>query len=79
MARPPQFQRREDDGDTIGVAQVKDALKRLSPENRAYVLAWLTKYYNDGGDMFPTSTTRNQRRRVAIDGEQFWLVKVPTR
>ena len=75
MARPPQFQYPE--SDSLAVAQVKQHLKELSPEARAYVTAWLVKYYGDNGGMFSPSVSTQQRRRVVIDGEAFWLVKIP--
>jgi hypothetical protein len=77
MARPPQFPLSEPD--SLAVARVKDAIKQLSPEGRAFVLAWLTKFYRDDGQMFSPSVSTSERRRVVIDSETFWLVKVPTR
>jgi hypothetical protein len=76
MARPPQFQYPEHA--SMAVARVKEAIKELGPEARAYLMAWLVKFYADNGMMFsPTITQR--RKRVAIDDEEFWLVKVPKR
>jgi hypothetical protein len=76
MARPPQFPVSE--RDSLAVAQVKAALKELSPEGRAFVLAWLLKYYNDNGSMFSPSITQ-ERRRITIDAEEFWLARAPKR
>ncbi len=74
MARPPQVPLSEPD--SIAVAKVKGAIKELSPEARAHILKWLAKYYGDNGMMFSPSITQ-ERRRVTIDGETFWLVGVP--
>jgi hypothetical protein len=62
----------------MAVAKVKESLKQLSPEGRAFVMAWLVKFYNDTGIMYSPSITQ-ERRRVTIDGETFWLVGVPKR
>lgn len=75
MARPPQFNYPE--ADSLSVAKAKQVLKELSPEGRAFVLAWLVKYYNDNGGMFSPQVSSGQRRRVTIDGTEFWLVHVP--
>jgi hypothetical protein len=64
--------------DSLAVAKVKMALKELSPEGRAFVLAWLLKYYNDKGSMFSPSITQ-ERRRITIDAEEFWLARAPKR
>jgi hypothetical protein len=77
MVRPPQFPLSEPD--SLAVAKVKNGLKQLSPEGRAFVLAWLTKFYRDDGQMFSPSVSTSERRRVVIDSEAFWLVKVPTK
>lgn len=76
MARPPQFSYPETD--SFGVAKVKEAIKELSPEARAYVMAWLIKFYNDSGAMFSPSVAQ-RRKRVTLEEETFWLVKVPMR
>jgi len=77
MARPPQHPVSE--GDSMAVARAKATLKDLSPEARAFVMAWLVKYYRDDGQMFSPSVSTSQRRRVTIDDEGFWLVKAPTK
>jgi hypothetical protein len=73
MARPSQFPPSEPD--SLAVAKVKSALKELSPEGRGHILKGLAKYYNDTGMMYSPSITQ-ERRRVTIDGETFWLVGV---
>lgn len=76
MARPPQYERDVEpwvDGEAI-----RAAAKRLRPEDRARLLAWLCLYYDDAGAMFSPQLTR-RRKRVAIDGVEFWLVRVPKR
>ena len=62
----------------MAVTRVKTAIKELSPEARAFVIAWLVKYYGDNGSMFSPSITQ-ERRRVTIDGQHYWLVRVPTK
>jgi hypothetical protein len=76
MSRPPQFDYPE--GDSFAVAAVKDRLKELSPESRAFVMAWLLKYYADNGSMYSPSITQ-ERRRITLDGEEFWLARAPKR
>jgi hypothetical protein len=76
MARPPQFDYPE--RDSMAVAKAKALLKELSPEGRAFIMAWLVKFYGDTGMMYsPTITQR--RKRVTIDDVEFWLVRVPKR
>lgn len=76
MARPPQFSRDEEPwGDHQAV---RAAIKRLRPEDRALLLAWLCLYYDDRGMMFNPQISR-RRKRVAIDGVEYWLVRVPKR
>jgi len=74
MARPPQFTYPEHD--SLAVAKVKEALKQLTPESRAFVMAWLVKFYRDDGQMFSPQITQ-RRKRVTIDETTFWLVKIP--
>ena len=71
MARPPQFERSDP---TV----VKESVKRLVPEERARLLAWLLLYFNDEGMMFSPQISR-RRQRIALDGIEYWLVKVPKR
>lgn len=74
MARPPQYSR---DPEPWGDAQaVRAAIKRLSPEDRAHLLAWLCIYYDDRGAMFSPQISR-RRQRIALDGIEYWLVRVP--
>lgn len=75
MAGPPQYERKLDDPDVDDVA-VKNVLKRLAPEPRANVLAWLCLYYDDRGAMFSSQISR-RRQRIALDGVEYWLVRVP--
>ncbi len=74
MTRPPQFARHEEPwGEPEAV---RAAIKRLRPEDRARVLAWLCIYYQDDGAMFSPQISR-RRKRVTIDGTEYWLVKLP--
>ena len=77
MARPPQYERKLDDPDVDDVA-VKNVLKRLAPEHRSRVLAWLCTYYDDGGSIF-SAQTGQRRQRIALNGIEYWLVRVPKR
>jgi hypothetical protein len=76
MARPPQFQ--YDETESLAVSKVKAAIKELSPESRAFVLAWIVKFYGDNGMMFSPTITQ-QRKRVTIDEIEYWLVGLPKR
>ena len=46
IARPPQFEHSEDL--TRDVTAVKVAIKHLSPDHRAWLMAWLLYYPDDG-------------------------------
>jgi len=74
MARPPQFAYPETE--SLAVAKAKAVLKELSPEARAHLMAWLVKFYGDTGMMFSPSISQG-RKRVTIEGTEFWLVRVP--
>ena len=76
MARPPQYDRHEEPWDDAQA--VRAAIKRLSPEARAYLIQWLLKYYDDSGGMFSPQISRG-RRRLALDGIEYSLVKLPKR
>jgi hypothetical protein len=76
METPPQYERQEQPS---GDAQaVRAAVKRLAPEDRARLLAWLCLYYQDNGMMFSPQITR-RRKRVTIDDVAYWVVKIPTK
>ena len=60
------------------VAKAKALPKELSPEGRAFIMAWLVKFYADNGMMYSPTITQ-QRKRVTIDDVAYWLVKVPTK
>jgi hypothetical protein len=76
MARPPQYERRDEPWDDAKA--VKAAIKRLSPEARAQTLAWLCLYYKDDGSMFSAQISQ-RRQRIAIDGVEYWIGRVPKR
>lgn len=73
MARPPQYERKLDEPDVDEIT-VENVLKRLSPQQRARVLAWLCMYYDDDGQRYGVI----KRRRVGLDGIEYWLVRVPS-
>ena len=76
MARPPQYERDEDL--TRDVTAVKVAVKHLLPADRAHLMAWLLLYYEDTGSKFSTPSHR-RRRRIVLDGIEYWLARVPKR
>jgi hypothetical protein len=55
----------------------KTALKRLDAGHRAYLLAWLCKYFGDSGEIFSPQISAARRRRIMLDGIEYWLVRVP--
>lgn len=57
---------------------LRAAIKRLSPEDRARLLAWLALHYDDAGMLFSAQLTR-RRQRFSIGGVEYWLVRVPKR
>lgn len=69
MARPHQFDRSDP---TV----VKESAKRLVPEDRARLLAWLLLYFNDEGMMYSPRISR-RRQRITLDGVEYWLARVP--
>ena len=77
MARPPQYDRDPyDDEPTRDATAVKVTIKHLSEADRAQLIAWLLLYYQDNGSMFSPQISR-RRHRIAIEGVEYWLVKVP--
>lgn len=75
MARPPQFERPDDDL-TRDPTAVKVAIKHLTPTDRAGLIAWLLLYYQDDGAVFSPRISR-RRKRIVLDGVEYWLAKVP--
>lgn len=71
MATPPQFERSDP---TV----VKESVKRLAPEDRAHLLAWLLLYFNDDGMMYSPQISRS-RQRIKLDDVEYWLVRLPQR
>jgi hypothetical protein len=55
----------------------KLALKRLGARHRAHLLAWLCKYFGDDGEIFSPQIGAVRRRRIILDGIEYWLVRVP--
>jgi hypothetical protein len=41
---------------------VKEALKRLHPDDRARLLAWLLLYFDDRGELFSPQLSRRRQR-----------------
>jgi hypothetical protein len=72
MARPPQYERPDDS--TRDATAVKAAIKHLSPEDRARLIAWMLLYYQDDGAMFSPQISR-RRDRITLNGTAFWLAR----
>jgi len=72
----PQFERPDDL--TRDVTAVKVAIKHLTPEDRARLIAWMLLYYQDDGAMFSPQISR-RRDRITLNGTEFWLARVPKR
>ena len=56
----------------------KAVLKALGDRERAFLIAWLCKYFDDEGVRLSPPAGK-QRRTFTIDGVEFWLVRVPKR
>ena len=56
----------------------KNAMKRLGDRERAFLIAWLCKYFGDDGAMLSPKVSK-QRRTVVLDGIEYWLIRVPKR
>jgi hypothetical protein len=56
---------------------VKALLKGFTSTQRRHVLAWLCAHFSENGDLVARSS--EPRRRIAIDGEESWLVPIPKR
>jgi hypothetical protein len=41
-------------------------------------MAWMLLYYEDGGSLYSPQISR-RRQRIALDGVEYWLVRVPKR
>lgn len=75
MARPPQYARKDDDPAPT-FARVKAEVKRMRPEDRATLLAWLAIYFDDQGELYAPAQNR-RRDKATIAGQDYWLLKVP--
>ena len=53
-------------------------VKGLDSAGRTLLLAWFCTYYQDDGAMFSPQISR-RRQRIAINGIEYWLVRVPKR
>jgi hypothetical protein len=69
MARPPQFEQSDP-------VLIKESVKRLEPQDRARLLAWLLLYFNDDGGLYSPQISR-RRQRITLDSVQYWLARVP--
>ena len=57
---------------------MKVAIKQLTPNDRAQLIAWILLYYQDDGGMFSPQISR-RRDRITLNGTEFWLARVPSR
>lgn len=57
---------------------VKQSLLLLPARDRAFILAWLARYFGDDGDLYSPNLPK-QRQRIVVDGVDYWLVRVPKR
>jgi hypothetical protein len=64
MARPSQFERPDDL--TREATAVKIAIKHLSPQDRALLIAWMLLYYQNDGAMFSPQINRRRQRSRAL-------------
>jgi hypothetical protein len=77
MARPPQYERDAyADVAPATAGAVKVAMKRLDPSGRVMLFAWLCLYCEDDGALLSPKIGR-RRRRIVLDGIEYWLVRVP--
>ncbi len=60
------------------IAGAKTTLKALGDRERAYLMMWLLKYFEDSGTMRSPQAGK-ARRTIVLDGEEFWLVRMPDR
>lgn len=58
------------------VLMLQDALAKLDSVQCAYLIRWLVKHFNDDG-LAARLPGREQRRRMTLDGEEYWLVRIP--
>jgi hypothetical protein len=56
----------------------KVALKALRDRERAHLMMWLLKYFEDSGAMRSPQAGK-PRRIIVIDGTEYWLAVVPKR
>ncbi len=56
----------------------KDAVKHLADPERAHLVKWIVRYYDDDGKLLsPYRKDIPLRRTIVIDGEEYWLVRRP--
>jgi hypothetical protein len=72
MARPPQFE-------TPDPALVKESLKRLLPDDRARLMAWLLLYFDDLGSLYSPQIRSSRRQRITLNDVEYWLARIPKR
>ena len=63
--------------DRPALKAAQEALKALDDAERAHVLAWICRYYDDRGAMFAPTISSARRQRIEINGVAHWLVRVP--
>lgn len=58
--------------------EAKTVLKTLRDRDRAYLMMWLLKYFEDSGAMRSLQAGK-PRRTIMLDGVEYWLATVPKR
>jgi hypothetical protein len=57
----------------VEAKKITEALKRLSDDERAFILNWLILYFEDDGRM---RSPRAHRRTITLDEVQYHLVRI---
>lgn len=60
--------------DRRDIEGAKTRIKRLGDGERAFLMRWLLKFFEDDGTMRSPQAGK-PRRSIVLDGIEFWLVK----
>jgi hypothetical protein len=72
MVKSQHFQRPDDPGRDL--LSIRSLVKSLAPPDRAKILRWLCQHFDDCGKNYGII----RRRRVALGGKEYWVVRIPT-
>lgn len=61
--------------DRHDVDKAKLVLKRLGDAERALIMRWMLKYFDDDGRMLSPQSGR-PRRIIVIDDTRFWIIAI---